>query len=120
MPKGHIAGSLTAGAGLMAFGLLFLSRLLFIPADVRFAVSLWPLTLTLLGLELVLACFFNLGVYMLGGSLLHMAERSVPKALCLFPGNAAWTAPQAVVGVLIMAFGAYLMLSKKRGDYAHA
>ena len=59
MLKGRRAGTLTAGITLTVFGLLFLGRSIFPWLDYTFIMSLWPLVLLFLGIEMIAAYIVN-------------------------------------------------------------
>jgi uncharacterized membrane protein HdeD (DUF308 family) len=53
MFKGRRVGTLTAGIVLIAFGLLFLVRLFLPNIDYGFILSLWPIILVFMGIEML-------------------------------------------------------------------
>ncbi len=59
MLKGRRVGTLTAGITLVVFGLLYLGRSIFTMLDYTFIMSLWPLVLLFLGVELIVAYAVN-------------------------------------------------------------
>lgn len=59
MLKGRRVGTLTAGIVLVIFGILFLLRLGFPNINISMIVSLWPLILVLLGIEIIAAYAIN-------------------------------------------------------------
>ncbi|AOR22811.1 LiaF transmembrane domain-containing protein [Clostridium taeniosporum] len=59
MLKGRRVGTLTAGIVLVMFGVMFLLRLVTPNINVFIIVSLWPLILVLLGLEIILSYIIN-------------------------------------------------------------
>ena len=59
MFKGRRAGTLTAGVTLVVFGVLFLVSRITDNFDFSFIMSLWPVVLIFLGLEVIGAYLFN-------------------------------------------------------------
>jgi uncharacterized membrane protein HdeD (DUF308 family) len=59
MFKGRRVGTLTAGIVLIVFGLLFIARLFFPQIDYNFILSLWPVILVFLGIELLASFMVN-------------------------------------------------------------
>ena len=59
MIKGRRVGTFTAGIVLVMFGVLFLLRLLFKDINYSVIVSLWPLILVFLGIEIIVAYIIN-------------------------------------------------------------
>ncbi len=59
MLKGRRVGTFTAGIMLIVFGLLFLSRLVFPIISYKLILSLWPIILLLLGIEIIVAYIIN-------------------------------------------------------------
>lgn len=59
MFKGRRVGTFTAGIVLVVFGLLFLARLYFPIISYRLILSLWPLVLIFLGIEILISCLIN-------------------------------------------------------------
>lgn len=61
MFKGRRTGTLTAGIILVVFGVLFLCRMIFPALDYTFIMSLWPLVLVFLGIEVIASYVLNKG-----------------------------------------------------------
>ena len=59
MLNGRRVGTLTAGIILLVFGLLFLSHLVFSCINYMVILSLWPLILVLLGIEIIVSYIIN-------------------------------------------------------------
>ncbi|QAT40614.1 DUF5668 domain-containing protein [Clostridium sp. JN-9] len=59
MHKGRQVGTFTAGIVLIMFGILFLLRLSFPNISISMIVSLWPLILVFLGIEIIAAYVIN-------------------------------------------------------------
>ncbi len=59
MFKGRRVGTLTTGITLVAFGLIFIARLVFPLLDYSMILSLWPLILIFLGIEIIASYFYN-------------------------------------------------------------
>lgn len=59
MIKNRRVGTLTAGVSMIVFGVLFLVRLAVPAVTLRMIVSLWPVVLILLGIEMLLAYALN-------------------------------------------------------------
>ena len=59
MIKNRRVGTLTAGACMIIFGLLFLLRLAIPALTLRLIVSFWPLVLIFLGIEIIIAYVRN-------------------------------------------------------------
>jgi uncharacterized membrane protein HdeD (DUF308 family) len=59
MLKGRRVGTLTAGIVLVVFGILFLIRIVFPGFELKTIVSLWPLILVFLGIEMIAAYMVN-------------------------------------------------------------
>ena len=59
MLKGRRVGTLTAGIVLIVFGLLFLLRILLPVIDYKLILSLWPLILIFLGIEILVSYIVN-------------------------------------------------------------
>lgn len=59
MLRGRRVGTLTAGIMLIVFGLLFLGRFIFPILEYSFILSLWPLVLLFLGIEVIVSYFVN-------------------------------------------------------------
>ena len=59
MLKGRRVGTLTAGIMLVVFGALFMARLVFPVITCRLLLSLWPLILILMGIEVLISYFIN-------------------------------------------------------------
>lgn len=59
MLKGRKVGTLTAGITLILFGLLFLGRIIVPVLDYTFIMSLWPLVLMFLGIEVIVSYVLN-------------------------------------------------------------
>jgi len=59
MFKGRRVGTLTTGVALIAFGLLFIMRLIFPHLDYTAILSLWPLVLIFLGTEIIVSYIIN-------------------------------------------------------------
>lgn len=59
MLKGRRVGTFTAGIVLIAFGILFLLRLKFPNLSISIIISLWPLILIFLGIEILAAYVIN-------------------------------------------------------------
>lgn len=57
--KTHRVGSITAGAGMIIFGILFLVHLIFDYMSYTTIFSLWPIILIGLGIELLLSNFLE-------------------------------------------------------------
>ncbi len=59
MLRNHRVGTLTAGITLIVFGLLFLGRLIIPDLEYSFIMSLWPLVLLFLGIEVIVSYIVN-------------------------------------------------------------
>lgn len=59
MVKGRRVGTFTAGIVLILFGILFLLRLSFPNINISMIVSIWPLILVFLGIEIIAAYVIN-------------------------------------------------------------
>lgn len=59
MLRNRRVGTLTAGVALIVVGLLFLGRLVFPDLEYSFIMSLWPLVLLLLGIEIIVSYIVN-------------------------------------------------------------
>lgn len=59
MLRGRRVGTLTAGIVLVLFGMLFLLRSLFPGLNFAVILSLWPIILIILGIEIILAYAIN-------------------------------------------------------------
>ncbi|MBR5508531.1 MAG: hypothetical protein IKV59_00605 [Lachnospiraceae bacterium] len=59
VPRTHRVGSITAGFGMLVFGIMLLLHSLFGMMSYQLIFSLWPLLLIGLGLELLLSNFFE-------------------------------------------------------------
>ena len=59
MHRGRRAGTLTAGVTLVVFGLLFIGRLFFPGLYYTFIISLWPLVLIFIGIEVIVSYAVN-------------------------------------------------------------
>lgn len=59
MNKNRRVGTLTAGASMIIFGILFLLRLAIPAMTLRLIASLWPLVLIFLGIEMIIAYVRN-------------------------------------------------------------
>lgn len=59
MLRGRRTGTLTTGITLVVFGLLFIGRLIFPVLDFTFIMSLWPLVLILIGIEIIVSYAVN-------------------------------------------------------------
>jgi uncharacterized membrane protein HdeD (DUF308 family) len=59
MLRGRRTGTLTAGVTLVVFGLLFIGRLVFPEVDLKFIMSLWPLILIFIGIEIIISYAVN-------------------------------------------------------------
>jgi uncharacterized membrane protein HdeD (DUF308 family) len=59
MLKGRRIGTLTSGVALIVFGLMFLLHLFISTVTLKFIISLWPVILIFLGIEILLSYFFN-------------------------------------------------------------
>ena len=59
MFRGRRVGTLTAGITLIVFGLLFLGRIILPALDYTFILSLWPLVLLFLGIEVIISYVVN-------------------------------------------------------------
>ena len=59
MLRGRRVGTLTAGITLIVFGLLFLGRIIVPVLDYSFVMSLWPLVLLFLGIEVIVSYIVN-------------------------------------------------------------
>ncbi|MEY7998750.1 hypothetical protein AB8U03_00820 [Clostridium sp. Mt-5] len=59
MLKNRRVGTLTAGIILVIFGVLFLLRLIFPNVNYLIIISLWPLILIFLGIEIIAAYIIN-------------------------------------------------------------
>lgn len=59
MLKGRRVGTLTAGIVLVIFGVMFLLRLVTTNINISLIVSLWPIILILLGIEIILGYIIN-------------------------------------------------------------
>lgn len=59
MLKRRRVGTLTAGITLIVFGLLFLGRIVIPTLDYTFIMSLWPLVLLFLGIEVIISYGVN-------------------------------------------------------------
>lgn len=59
MLKGRRVGTFTAGLVLIVFGILFLLRLVFPAIKFSNILSLWPLILVLLGVEILVSYMIN-------------------------------------------------------------
>lgn len=59
MIKNRRVGTLTVGASLIIFGLLFLLRLAIPAVTTRLIASLWPIVLVFLGVEVIIAYVRN-------------------------------------------------------------
>lgn len=55
MLRGRRAGTLTAGITLVVFGLLFIGRMFFPGLDYTLIMSLWPLVLIFIGIEIIVS-----------------------------------------------------------------
>ena len=59
MLRGRRVGTLTAGIVLVLFGILFLLRSIFSSLNFTVILSLWPIILIILGIEIILAYTIN-------------------------------------------------------------
>jgi uncharacterized membrane protein len=59
MLRGRRTGTLTAGVTLVVFGLLFIGRLVFPEVDFKLIMSLWPLILVFIGIEIIISYAVN-------------------------------------------------------------
>lgn len=59
MLKGRRVGTFTAGIVLVLFGILFLLHLNFTNLNISIIVSLWPIILIFLGIEIIAAYLIN-------------------------------------------------------------
>ena len=59
MLRGRRVGTFTAGIVLIMFGILFLLRLVFTIINFSLILSLWPIILILLGIEIIIAYVIN-------------------------------------------------------------
>lgn len=59
MTKNRRVGTLTAGASMIIFGLLFMIRLVIPSVTFGLIASLWPIVLILLGIEVIIAYVRN-------------------------------------------------------------
>lgn len=59
MLRGRRVGTLSAGVALVAFGLLFIGRLILPALDYTFIMSLWPLVLIFIGIEVIISYVVN-------------------------------------------------------------
>jgi uncharacterized membrane protein HdeD (DUF308 family) len=59
MLRGRRTGTLTAGITLVVFGLLFIGRMIFPVLDFTLIMSLWPLVLILIGIEVIVSYAVN-------------------------------------------------------------
>lgn len=59
MLKGRRVGTFTAGIVLIIFGVMFLLRLIFKFINFSIILSLWPLILVFLGIEIIVAYIIN-------------------------------------------------------------
>lgn len=59
MLKGRRVGTFTAGISLIIFGLLFLGRLVLPDLEYEFIMTLWPLVLVFLGIEIIMSYILN-------------------------------------------------------------
>ncbi|WP_234123613.1 LiaI-LiaF-like domain-containing protein [Clostridium hydrogenum] len=61
MIRGHMVGTFTAGLVLVIFGVLYLLKIFFPNMNYYFIVSLWPLILIFIGIEIIVAYVINKG-----------------------------------------------------------
>ncbi len=59
MIKGRKVGTLTSGLALVIFGIMFLLRLFITNLNVLLIVSMWPLILVSVGIEIIAAYIIN-------------------------------------------------------------
>lgn len=59
MLKGRKVGTFTAGLSMVVFGVLFLLRIYFPSINYRLILTLWPLILIFLGVEILISFFIN-------------------------------------------------------------
>lgn len=59
MFKGRRVGTLTAGIVLVAFGLIFILRLVIPQIELNFILALWPIILIILGIETLASYSIN-------------------------------------------------------------
>lgn len=59
MISGRRVGTFTVGTSLILFGVLYLVKTFFVNISYHFIVSLWPVILILLGLEVIVAYVIN-------------------------------------------------------------
>jgi uncharacterized membrane protein len=59
MFRGRRTGTLTVGVTLVVFGLLFIGRLVFPALDFTIIMSLWPLVLIFIGIEIIVSYAVN-------------------------------------------------------------
>ncbi|HEY5563244.1 MAG TPA: hypothetical protein VIK72_16110 [Clostridiaceae bacterium] len=59
MLKGRRVGTFTAGITLIIFGILFIGRIIFPALNLSMIMSIWPIILVLLGIEIIVAYIVN-------------------------------------------------------------
>ncbi|WP_026888710.1 hypothetical protein [Clostridium beijerinckii] len=59
MIKVRKVGTLTSGLALIVFGIMFLLRVFITNLNVLLIVSMWPLILVSVGIEIIAACIIN-------------------------------------------------------------